>query len=94
MACGKRVRFCQRGHISGLGPPLRWAESAEPAGWNGKAVVQRMCAPCHGLSVVVSTRRSRDEWQNVVANMVSRGAVGTPEDVSLVVDYLSSTLRL
>src|SRR3954470_11756180 len=49
-----------------------------------------MCAPCHGLSVVVSTRRSREDWQNVVANMVSRGAVGSPEDVKAVVDYLSA----
>src|SRR3954447_3775507 len=56
----------------------------------GKAVAERMCAPCHGLSVVVSTRRSREDWQNVVANMVSRGAVGSPEDVKAVVDYLSA----
>jgi len=56
----------------------------------GKPVVQRMCAPCHGLSVVVSTRRSREEWQGVVTNMVSRGAVGSAEDTKLAVEYLST----
>ena len=56
----------------------------------GRAVVERMCTRCHGLSVVTATRRPRDEWQDVVGNMVRRGASGSSEDAAQVVQYLAT----
>src|SRR4051794_24841402 len=56
----------------------------------GKATVARMCTPCHGLSVVTATRRSAEEWQDVVGNMVRRGASGSSEDIAQVTRYLST----
>jgi glucose dehydrogenase len=56
----------------------------------GKEVVQRMCAPCHGLAVATATRRSREAWQDIVGNMVRRGASGSSADIEQVVQYLST----
>src|ERR1035438_9184041 len=45
----------------------------------GKAVVERMCTPCHSLDSVVRARMTKDRWSNMVDEMVSRGAVGQHE---------------
>ncbi len=90
MACAKVLPWISLAAFH-MGAALGFAQAGPdlPDG-TGKPVVQRMCAPCHGLSVVVSTRRSQEEWQSVVANMVSRGAVGSAEDRKQAVDYLST----
>jgi competence protein ComEA len=56
----------------------------------GKTVVQRMCTPCHGLDSVVRARMTKDRWSKVVDEMVSRGAIGTDDEVDQVVDYLAA----
>jgi competence ComEA-like helix-hairpin-helix protein len=56
----------------------------------GKAVVERMCTPCHGLENVVTARMSKDRWGNIVDDMVSRGATGTDEDIDQVINYLAA----
>jgi competence protein ComEA len=56
----------------------------------GKAVVQRMCTPCHGLDNVVRAKMTKDRWSKVVDDMVSRGATGTDDEVDEVVDYLAA----
>jgi competence protein ComEA len=55
----------------------------------GKAVVERMCTPCHGLENVVRTRMTKERWGNKVDDMVSRGAVGTDDEIDQVIDYLA-----
>ena len=64
------------------------AQSGLPDG-PGKAVVERMCATCHGLNVVTGQRMTKQRWADQVDDMVSRGAVGSDKDVQQVVDYLS-----
>ena len=59
-----------------------------PAG-KGKTLVENTCGSCHGLDVVVSQHASKDGWQSIVDYMVSRGATGTPEEISTIVDYLA-----
>ncbi|HEY1945437.1 MAG TPA: pyrroloquinoline quinone-dependent dehydrogenase [Bryobacteraceae bacterium] len=51
--------------------------------------VQRMCTGCHTIDVVTGSRQSRQGWQNVVQDMVARGAVGSASDIETVVDYLA-----
>jgi competence ComEA-like helix-hairpin-helix protein len=64
------------------GPP------AMPAG-AGKAIVQEKCVVCHALSVVTSKHASHKEWDQVVNQMVSRGADLTDEEIDTVIEYLS-----
>ena len=70
-------------------PVASRAQSELPDG-PGKDVVQRMCTTCHSLSVVTGQRMIKDHWQTQVDDMVGRGAKGTPDEVSLVVNYLAA----
>src|SRR6185295_17181775 len=62
------------------GPPLPEGE--------GKELVIRMCNKCHGPAVFTKTRMGRVGWEDQVASMVEKGAVGTDEEIQIVVDYL------
>jgi glucose dehydrogenase len=64
------------------------AAAAMPAG-AGKPLVQQKCVMCHTLSVVTSKHASREEWNQVVEQMVSRGADLDDDEVETVVDYLT-----
>jgi mono/diheme cytochrome c family protein len=58
----------------------------------GKALIQTACGQCHGLDVVVSQRRSRDGWTEVVSQMVGNGAELSDADYNLVIEYLATNL--
>lgn len=55
----------------------------------GKAEVARLCTECHGPANFRRMRHDRDEWTDSVADMVERGAKGTPAELTAVVDYLT-----
>jgi competence protein ComEA len=54
----------------------------------GKEVVGRLCTECHGPENFRRFRHDKDEWSESVADMVDRGAKGTPAELAAVVDYL------
>jgi competence protein ComEA len=56
----------------------------------GKAVVEKMCTPCHGLENVIRARMTKDRWGSVVDDMVSRGATGTDDEIDQVIAYLAT----
>lgn len=56
----------------------------------GKEIVQRICTACHGVEVIVPRGMTRQEWSQVVANMVAKGAKGTDDDFAQVLDYLAA----
>src|SRR5580698_5838789 len=64
------------------------AQSELPDG-PGKALVERICSGCHGFTAITDNRATRDHWEAVVENMVSRGAQATDEELDRVVDYLA-----
>ncbi len=41
------------------------------------------------MDVVVAQHGSRDAWATIVDYMVSRGATGTPEEITTIIDYLA-----
>lgn len=49
-----------------------------------------VCGTCHPPDRIVATRRSRDQWQEVIDNMTSRGAKGTDEEFASVMEFLVS----
>jgi len=64
------------------------SEEPLPEG-KGKEVVETMCVSCHGLDTVTQRRKTREEWQIVVDEMVSNGAPLLPREVEIVVQYLA-----
>ena len=59
-----------------------------PAG-KGKALLEKICADCHGLDIIVAQRATKDGWASIVDSMVGRGASGTKEELDTIVDYLA-----
>ena len=56
----------------------------------GKEFVVRICTKCHGPGNIAKKRLSRDDWDDQVADMVERGAKGTPQELAAVVNYLTA----
>ena len=54
-----------------------------------KALVQQNCGGCHAMKVITSKRASRQQWSNIVDQMVTRGAEIPDDDIPAVVDYLA-----
>ena len=58
----------------------------------GKSLVQTACTQCHGVDVIVSQSRSREDWTEVVSRMVGNGAQLSDEDYNQVIQYLAINL--
>jgi competence protein ComEA len=55
----------------------------------GKAAVQKACTGCHELDTVTATRYTETGWRQTVDDMISRGAEGSDQEMSDVVQYLT-----
>jgi mono/diheme cytochrome c family protein len=58
----------------------------------GRDTLQKLCGSCHSANIVLGRGLTRQEWGEVVASMVSRGAKGTQPEFAQVVDYLAHNL--
>jgi quinoprotein glucose dehydrogenase len=65
------------------------ADAAPLPEGSGKEAVVQMCTKCHGTAVFTRIRMGRKGWEDEVASMVERGAVGTEQQVRAVVEYLA-----
>jgi cytochrome c5 len=54
----------------------------------GKELVEEICSFCHGLAKLNGHAYTRDEWESVTKGMIFEGAPVTPEEYSLILDYL------
>jgi competence ComEA-like helix-hairpin-helix protein len=73
----------------GLGGASAQTTGAAMPDGTGKAIVQRACSACHAVTVVTSKHVSQKEWDQVVNQMVSRGADLTDDEVDTVIEYLA-----
>lgn len=55
----------------------------------GREAFQKVCGACHTTETVTSQRRTRAQWQENINSMIGRGAKGTDEEFSLILDYLT-----
>src|ERR1044071_9648903 len=61
------------------------AGAQEPA-----SVFQNVCGKCHPPEAVV-TPRPRAQWQETINKMIDLGAKVSPEERTILLDYLSAT---
>jgi cytochrome c oxidase cbb3-type subunit III len=59
-----------------------------------KETALKLCGTCHAPTIVLGRGMSRDQWGEVVSDMISKGAKGSTEEFNQVVDYLASALPL
>ena len=55
----------------------------------GREITGRICLECHDSGNFRKARLSSEEWAEAVADMVERGAKGTPAEIEAVVAYLA-----
>jgi competence protein ComEA len=63
-------------------------DSPLPAG-AGKQAVEKVCSGCHEIDAVIMVRRTKIGWEEIVSDMAARGATGSDEELSAVVQYLT-----
>ncbi len=56
----------------------------------GQADFQRICSRCHSVTLATKQRMTQPEWKEMVDEMVSRGARGTPDELNNIVTYLAA----
>ena len=70
-------------------PTASTAKVALPGG-PGKDLVEERCTVCHDLERIAVVKRQKAAWPALVANMVGRGAVATPDEARIISAYLES----
>jgi competence protein ComEA len=55
----------------------------------GKEVLQRVCTACHAVDIVMGKALTKDGWTELVGDMISRGAQGSDDDFTQIVNYLA-----
>jgi len=66
------------------GPPVTLPNGS------GKELVQGVCGICHSLDRATAAKRSKAQWQAIVAQMIYLGAPLAPSQASEVTHYLSA----
>ena len=67
------------------------APSNSSAILDGATLFQERCNVCHNLSRAESAKHTSAEWKTIVDKMIGKGAQLTPDEETLVVDYLAAT---
>jgi len=56
----------------------------------GKDALLKVCGSCHQAERSASVRLTREGWEEVIADMIKRGAKGTDEEFVAVLEYLAA----
>lgn len=66
----------------------KWADQM-PDG-DGKKIITAKCQLCHTLERVVTSHRTKDDWESVINLMVEQGAALSDDETKTVIDYLAA----
>lgn len=56
----------------------------------GADAFYKVCNDCHEGDRISETRRTRSAWEDIIVQMIDKGAVGSNQDFTLVLNYLLS----
>jgi cytochrome c len=77
-----------------IGPAYTQEQEPEPprtlTPGKGSDLTTARCATCHDARHITRVRLSRGEWEDNIKNMRERGAPMAPEEVPIMLDYLST----
>jgi competence ComEA-like helix-hairpin-helix protein len=75
------------GALGSAPPPLAQGVLPEAP---GRDATTKVCGSCHGADIVASARHAPEGWRDVIARMVTAGAKGTPQELEMVFEYVST----
>ena len=82
--------------IGGMFAPIALLWSADawvgmlPPG-DGQQETKELCGSCHNLQKVVQSRKTPQEWERSVNDMLARGAQIFPDEAEKITKYLSAS---
>jgi competence ComEA-like helix-hairpin-helix protein len=82
------MRMCALISILVLG--LTGPASAQLPDGAGKDLILKVCGSCHQAERSASVRLTREGWEEVIADMIKRGAKGTDEEFGTILEYLAT----
>jgi cytochrome c5 len=56
----------------------------------GEQILNASCAGCHDLRPIQTSARDKEAWNDVVQNMLQKGADVADADIPVLVDYLTA----
>jgi competence protein ComEA len=71
-----------------LAIPMTAAAQTLPDG-PGKAELLKVCGTCHQAERSAAVRLTREGWEGVISDMISRGAKATDAEFAAILDYLT-----
>jgi mono/diheme cytochrome c family protein len=57
-----------------------------------KETALKLCGTCHSANIILGRGMTKEQWSEVVSNMIAKGAKGSPDDFNDVVTYLATAL--
>jgi cytochrome c5 len=55
----------------------------------GKVAFEKSCTTCHDAAQAINMRRTKAEWEQVIDDMVTRGANGSDQELDAITAYLT-----
>ena len=84
------VVLCLAAAFQGFAQSPPAPQQLSPDDAKARETFVRVCVKCHPVERVTAEGRSRSQWENtIVAMQTSRGAVVTPEEFDIILDYLT-----
>ncbi len=81
--------------LAGLGQMLTGtSQTAGAQDADTKKLVERTCTRCHTLVSTYRMRNTRERWEKIVDDMVSRGAEATDDEIEQIIDFLTANYGL
>ena len=59
----------------------------------GRTLLEERCASCHTIEKTTRRTGSAAEWDNIVTDMIKRGANLTEDEKTVLVQYLAATYQ-
>jgi competence protein ComEA len=84
-----KVKFVVSLLLAACAPGADEKDAARLPDGPGKEIAGRICLECHDSGNFRKARLTSEEWADSVADMVERGAKGTPAEIEAVVGYLA-----
>lgn len=56
---------------------------------DGKKELVKVCTDCHDVDQIIAKKRTKDEWNDVISDMIQKGATGKDEEFDAIVAYLT-----
>ena len=57
----------------------------------GKDVTAQLCGTCHNMQKTVVSRKTPQEWERTVYDMIARGAQIFPDEAEQIIKYLAKS---